>query len=123
MKKTDTTQVTVMPGSPTPSGDTDWTAVDAMTDEEVLAAASADPNAQPLTPNELAGMRRVSRVKALRQRLGMTQSQFAEAYSLPIATLRDWEQRRSSPDAPARALLRAIDRDPVTMRRLVAHVA
>lgn len=123
MKKTDTTRVTVTLGNPTPAGDTDWTEVDAMTDQEILAAAAADPDAQPLAPDQLARMRRVSRVKALRQRLGMTQSEFAEAYSLPIGTLRDWEQRRTSPDAPARALLRAIERDPVTMRSLVAHVA
>jgi putative transcriptional regulator len=36
-------------------------------------------------------MRRVSRVKVLRQRLGMTQAEFAEAFHLPIMTLRDWE--------------------------------
>jgi putative transcriptional regulator len=34
-------------------------------------------------------MRRVSRVKVLRQRLGMTQMEFAEAFHLPITTLRD----------------------------------
>jgi transcriptional regulator with XRE-family HTH domain len=65
-------------------------------------------------------MRRVSRVKVLRQRLAMTQAEFAEAFHLPITTLRDWEQRRSTPDAPARALLLAIERDPEVMRRLLA---
>ena len=40
----------------------------------------------------------------------MTQTEFAEAFHLPIATLRDWEQRRSTPAAPARALLLAIER-------------
>jgi putative transcriptional regulator len=44
-----------------------------MTDEEVVAAALSDPDAQPLSPEQLAEMRRVSRVKVLRQRLGMTQ--------------------------------------------------
>jgi len=44
-----------------------------MTDEEVVAAALSDPDAQPLTPEQLSKMRRVSRVKVLRQRLGMTQ--------------------------------------------------
>jgi putative transcriptional regulator len=34
-----------------------------MTDEEVMAAALSDPDAQPLTPEQLAKMRRVSRVK------------------------------------------------------------
>ena len=123
MSKTGTTRVTVKPGKPLPRGDTDWERLDAMTDEEVGAAALADPDAQPLTPEQLAKMRRVSRVKVLRQRLGMTQAEFAEAFHLPITTLRDWEQRRSTPDAPARALLLAIERDPEMMRRLLAERA
>ena len=120
MSKTGTTRVTVKPGETVPQGDTDWARLDAMTDEEVMAAALSDPDAQPLTPEQLARMRRVSRVKVLRQRLGMTQAEFAEAFHLPITTLRDWEQRRSTPDAPARALLLAIERDPEGIRRLLA---
>jgi hypothetical protein len=50
----------------------------------------------------------------------MTWAEFAEACHLPITTLRDWEQRRSMPDAPARALLLATERDPEVMRRLLA---
>ena len=101
----------------------DWIRLDAMTDEEVTAAALSDPDAQPLTSEQLAKMRRVSRVKVLRQRLRMTQAEFAEAFHLPITTLRDWEQHRSTPDAPARALLLAIERDPEVMRRLLADRA
>lgn len=123
MSKTGTTRVTVKPGEPPPRGKTDWTRLDAMTDDEVVAAAMSDPDAQPLTPEHLARMRRVSRVKVLRQRLGMTQMEFAEAFHLPLTTLRDWEQRRSTPDAPARALLLAIERDPEIMRRLLADRA
>lgn len=123
MKKIDTTRVRVKPGDPAPRGDTDWARLDAMTDDEVTAAAQADPDAQPLSPAELAKMRRVSPVKVLRQRLGMTQVQFAEAFGLPVSTLRDWEQGRSTPDAPARALLRAIEREPETMRRLLGRAA
>lgn len=121
MNKTGTTRVTMKPGSTSPQGDTDWARLDAVTDEEAVAAALSDPDAQPLTPEQLSGMRRVSRVKVLRQRLGMTQMQFAYAFHLPITTLRDWEQRRSTPDAPARALLLAIERDPEVMRRLLAE--
>ena len=123
MSKTGTTQVTVKSGESPSKGGTDWRRIDAMTDEEVVAAALADSDAQPLSAEQLATMRRVSRVKALRQRLGMTQAQFARAFHLPITTLRDWEQRRSTPDAPARALLLAIERDPETMRRLLADRA
>src|SRR3954451_25279084 len=121
MSKTGTTRVTMKPGSALPRGDTDWTRLDAMTDEEVVTAALSDPDAQPLTPEQLSGMRRVSRVKVLRQRLGMTQMQFADAFHLPTTPLRDWEQLRSTPDAPARALLLAIERAPDVMRRLLAE--
>jgi putative transcriptional regulator len=123
MSKSDTTRMSVKPGDAPPRGDTDWARVDAMTEDEVLAAALSDPDAQPLSPEELAKMRRVSPVKALRQRLGMKQVEFAEAFGLPVSTLRDWEQRRSTPDAPARALLRAIEREPETMRRLLSRAA
>ncbi len=123
MSKTGIMRVTVKPGEESPRGKTDWARVRAMTDEEVMAAALSDPDAQPLDPEALAKMRRVSPVKVLRQRLGMTQAEFAEAFRLPISTLRDWEQHRSVPDAPARALLRAIDRDPETMRRLLSEAA
>jgi putative transcriptional regulator len=68
MSKTGTTRVTVTPGEPLPRGDTDWARLDAMTDEEVMAAALSDPDAQPLTSEQLARMRRVSRFKVLRQR-------------------------------------------------------
>jgi putative transcriptional regulator len=123
MSKTGTTRVTVKPGEELPRGETHWARVNAMTDEEVMAAALSDPDAQPLDPEALAKMRRVFPVKVLRQRLGMTQTEFAEAFQLPVSTLRDWEQHRSIPDAPARALLRAIDRDPETMRRLLSEAA
>ncbi len=123
MKPTGTTRLTVKPGEPLPRGETDWARVKAMTDEEVLAAALSDPDGQPLTSGELARMQRVSPVKVLRQRLGMTQVEFAAAFRIPVSTLRDWEQRRTTPDAPARALLRAIEREPETMRRLLGRVA
>jgi putative transcriptional regulator len=123
MSKNNTSKIVRYTRDNLPPDRTDWARFDAMTDEEVMAAALSDPDAQPLTAEQLAKMRRVPRVKWLRQRLGMTQVQFAEAFHLPITTLRDWEQHRSIPDAPARALLLAIERDPKAMRRLLAEPA
>lgn len=123
MSETGTMRKTLKPGEVLPRGETDWTRVKAMTDEEVLAAALSDPDAQPLASQELEKMRRVSPVKVLRQRLGTTQTEFAETFALPVSTLRDWEQRRCTPDAPARALLSAIEREPETMRRLLSRAA
>ena len=123
MSKGDTSKVVRHSRDKLPPDQTDWARVTNMTDEEAMAAALSDPDAQPLTPEQLARMQRVSRVRVLRQRLGMTQVEFAEAFHLPITTLRDWEQHRSNPDAPARALLLAIERDPELMRRLLAGTA
>lgn len=88
-----------------------------MTDEEVTAAALSDPDAQPMAPEQLARMRRVPDIKTLRTRLGMTQEQFARTYRLPLGTVRDWEQGRTRPDAPALALLAVIEREPEAARR------
>jgi putative transcriptional regulator len=45
MSKTGTTRVTLKLGELPPRGDTDWARLDAMTDEEVVAAALSDPDA------------------------------------------------------------------------------
>jgi putative transcriptional regulator len=95
-----------------------------MTDEEVLAAAEADPDARPLTPADLKRMKRVPQVKIIRRALGLTQEEFADRYLIPLGTLRDWEQGRSEPDQPAKAYLRVIAKEPsVTARALERSAA
>ena len=87
------------------------------TEADIEAAAWADPDARPLTPEELAKARRVPRIKTLRRALGLTQEEFAAGYHIPVGTLRDWEQGRSKPDQPARAYLHVIASDPDGVRR------
>ena len=118
MRKTGTSLVIRKSGNR--KGATDWNRLRKMTDADIRRAALSDPDAPPLGKEKLAQMRRVSRVKALRERMGLTQREFAEAFHLPLTTLRDWEQRRSVPDAPARALLLAIERDPQKMMSLLS---
>ncbi|MGH8267393.1 MAG: helix-turn-helix domain-containing protein [Steroidobacteraceae bacterium] len=83
-----------------------------MTPAQIKAAAAADPDARPMTEQELRTARRVPRVKTLRRALGFTQEKFAARYQIPIGTLRDWEQGRSEPDQPTRAYLKVIAQDP-----------
>ena len=47
-------------------------------------------------------------VRALRERLGLTQDQFALRYALDVDTLRNWESKRRHPDAAALAYLGVI---------------
>lgn len=90
-----------------------------MSEEQVRAAAAADPDARPMTVEELRAARRVPRVKTLRRALGFTQEEFAARYQIPLGTLRDWEQGRSEPDRPTRAYLKVIARDPECVHRLL----
>jgi len=84
---------------------------------EIEAAAAADPDARPMTEDELRKARRIPRIKTLRRSLRLTQEEFAARYHVPLGTLRDWEQGRSEPDQPARAYLTVIARDPDGVRR------
>lgn len=59
-------------------------------------------------------------VKAIRQALHMSQHRFAASYRIPLATLKNWEQGRRSPDAPAVAYLLAIQRRPKEVMEAVA---
>ncbi len=78
----------------------DWRRADVMTDEDIHAAAIADLDAQPLTPERLKHMKRTPQVKVIRRALGLSQEEFAARFHIPIGTLRDWEQGRKEPDAP-----------------------
>ncbi len=91
---------------------TDWARVLAMTEEEIEANALADPDNPPITPEELARMRVFPHPKRIRERLKLTQEQFAERFEIPLGTLRDWEQNVCYPDQAARTLLRVIEQDP-----------
>ena len=51
-------------------------------------------------------------VRALREALDMSQTEFARAYHIPLSTLKGWEQRRRQPDATAAAFLNVIARMP-----------
>jgi putative transcriptional regulator len=90
-----------------------------MTEAQVKTAANADPDARPMTAEELRKARRVPRVKTLRRALGFTQEEFAVRYQIPLGTLRDWEQGRTEPDQPARAYLKVIARDPERVHRML----
>ena len=88
-----------------------------MTAAEIEVAAKADPDARPMSEEELRTARRIPRVKTMRRALGITQEEFATRYHVPLGTLRDWEQGRTEPDQPTRAYLAVIAHDPEGVRR------
>ncbi len=51
-------------------------------------------------------------VRAVRAKIGASQTEFALMIGVSVATLRNWEQRRRTPDGPALALLRVAAKNP-----------
>ena len=58
-------------------------------------------------------------VAAIRQRLGLSQSEFARHYGFSLGTLKNWEQQRRAPDGPARTLLLLIDAMPEAVEQVL----
>ena len=98
------------------TGKTDWTRIEALTGEQALQNALADPDNPPLTDNQLARLRRVPDPQEIRQRLGLTQREFATQFQIALGTLRDWEQGARRPDSAAKAYLRVIAAAPDAVR-------
>jgi putative transcriptional regulator len=72
--------------------------------KEILAHVKGErtlPTRRVVLPNEVD-------VKRLRQRAGMSQSEFAAAFCINPRTLQEWEQGRRKPDATTRAYLAVI---------------
>jgi putative transcriptional regulator len=83
----------------------------APTDAEIAAWAAEDPDMaaalatdwQPVEP---------TLARQLRQRLNLTQTEFAARYGIPVSAIRAWEIGRHQPNAAVAAYLLAIAGDP-----------
>lgn len=62
-------------------------------------------------------------VKAIRARLDKSQTEFALMIGVSVATLRNWEQGRRTPDGPALALLRVASTEPRAVSRALRGAA
>jgi putative transcriptional regulator len=120
MKRENITRFKLAPKKPPK---TDWRAFDAMSENERHRAALSDADAPPATEAQLARARRVPSVRALRQKLNLTQEEFAARFHLPLGTVRDWEQGAHRPDKAAQVLLTVIARDPDAVARALEGTA
>lgn len=104
---------------------TDWKRVNSMTEKEIMAAAKSDPDAQPLTTEQLKKFKRVHtpkkvNVKMIRHKLHLSQGQFAYYFGVSIRTIQEWEQHRRIPTATARNFLKVIERNPKAVQKALA---
>jgi putative transcriptional regulator len=59
-------------------------------------------------------------VKRIREAANISQSQFAKLIGVNLRTLQNWEQERTRPTGPARALLKIVASDPKALEALHA---
>jgi putative transcriptional regulator len=62
-------------------------------------------------------------VKAVREQLGLSQSEFALRFGFSLGTLRHWEQGCRHPEGPARVLLTVIARNPTLVTKVLDEEA
>lgn len=104
----------------------DWAKVDATSEPDVIRHAREDRTTTP-SDREWRKMTQEGRVslvppakvdvRAVREKLRLSQSEFAARFGFTAAAVRQWEQGRRQPHGPARVLLTIIDREPNAVRR------
>jgi putative transcriptional regulator len=57
-------------------------------------------------------------VKKIRESAKVSQSQFAQLIDVSVRTLQNWEQQRTRPTSPARALLQIVASNPKALKAL-----
>ena len=91
--------------------------------DETTIATPADPNDPEDRPISVAAWKRgvMGRsIRQLRNRLGMSQTEFAATYGIPAASIRQYEIGRYMPPPATRAYLKVIEAEPEVTRRAVA---
>lgn len=72
--------------------------------------------AKAIARGEMAAARRTRvdapDVKAVREQIGLSQSEFAQLMRVSVKTLQNWEQHRRTPTGPAAALLKIVTHAP-----------
>ena len=84
---------------------------------EALAFAKGDARPVKLyVPAEI-------NVKGIRQKLELSQDDFAARFGFSVHQIKDWEQGRSRPIGGVRAYLMLIDREPAVVLKLLKSIA
>jgi putative transcriptional regulator len=91
--------------------------------DEATIAIPADPDDPDDFPSSVAGVKRGlmgREIRMLRNSLGLTQTEFATRYGIPVANIRQYEIGRTMPPPAVRAFLKVIAAEP---ERAAAAVA
>ncbi|MBY0545401.1 MAG: helix-turn-helix domain-containing protein [Gammaproteobacteria bacterium] len=106
-------------------GKTNFARLNSMADAELEQNALDDPDNQPLTLEELSQFRPVKKrkaidVRAIREKLGLSQEKFADYFGVSVRTLQDWEQKRHQPNRTALNFLIVVSKEPRAVQRALS---
>lgn len=87
--------------------------IEGMKQAVAYAEGEADEDEYEITEVEVAP----SDVRALRDKLEMTQQEFADFLGISVHTLGKWERGERTPEGPARVLLKIVEREPEAVLR------
>ncbi len=85
-----------------------------------LPADPTDAEDFDVTPEAMDRGQRARLVRRTRTALGLSQSEFAARFRVPVGTLRDWEQARTTAPDFAMAYVRVIAEHPDMVAKVVA---
>jgi putative transcriptional regulator len=85
-----------------------------------LPADAADAEDFDVSAKALDRGQRARLIRQTRTRLGLSQSEFAARFHVPVGTLRDWEQARATAPDFAIAYVRVIGQHPEMVAKAVA---
>ena len=92
--------------------------------KEAMIAIPADPSDPEDRDVSVAGLERGlmgRRIRILRNRLGLSQEQFAATYGIPLANIRQYEIGRHMPPPAVRAYIDVIDAEPERAAQALAR--
>lgn len=89
--------------------------------EEQIAAWKREDSYDNLVIGHVRAVPALIDVRALRERLCLSQEEFATRYMLSLRTVQEWEQYRREPSEAARVLLHVIAQDPTAIARMLQH--
>jgi putative transcriptional regulator len=106
-------------------GKTNWKKVRALSESKVISNAQSDSDAPPLSPLFLKKFKRVTpvqkiNVKKIRNKLHLSQSEFADYFGVSTRTIQEWEQERRTPTGTARNFLKVIEQEPEAVLRALS---
>ena len=89
----------------------------------ILPSDPTDPEDFDASAEALDRGQRARLIRRTRTTLGLSQSEFARRFRVPVGTLRDWEQARATPPDFAVAYVRVIGQHPKMVEKAVASAA